>query len=172
VPILILFFWIKDSPQIQLLVLALVVIATITDWLDGWWARKFNCISDFGKTHDPLADKWLVTLYIPLMAMGMIHFIPVTLLWLRDVTTTHLRSIYDGPLPARKSGKIKTAISFPLMCLLIATIPVTNGYLTIFTYLGGFLYWIGGITLSLLCIWSGIDYYIAVMKARKTQNSA
>ena len=163
VPILILFCWIGDSPKIHLMIFTLVAIAASTDWLDGWWARRFNCISDFGKIHDPLADKWLAVLYIPLVSIGMIHFLPVALLWIREITSTHLRIGATKPMPARLSGKIKVIISFPLLCLLIAGIPVENSYLWVFSYLNGFSYWVGGILLSAVCLWSGIDYYWEVI---------
>jgi len=163
VPIMVLFFWIQTSAQIQVWVLALTILASLTDWLDGWSARKFNCVSDFGKIHDPLADKWLTVLYLPLVALGMIHFLPVTLLWLKDITSTYLRGLAAKPVAAKLSGKIKTAISLPLLCLLIAAIPVEEGYLGIFIFMKGSLYWVGGILLSLACLWSGLDYYYQII---------
>ena len=163
VPILVLFYFTSNSPDIHLIIVVLTGIATISDFLDGFIARKYDLISDFGTIHDPLADKWLTVLYIPLMSLGMIHFIPVSLLWLRDITSTHLRIMTDKPMPARLSGKVKTAISFPLMCLMILAMPVENNYFKFFTRLDGPLYWIGGIVLSLACIWSGVDYYYQVM---------
>lgn len=158
-PIIILLYFAQTSPKIHLLALALVITAALTDWLDGWYAKKFNCISDFGKNYDPLADKWLTAIYLPLVAFNMIHFVPVALLWLRDISSTHLRSLSHKPIAAKTSGKIKTAISLPLMCILVLLMPVENGYFEIFNFLDGFFYWVGGTLLSVVCIWSGIDYY-------------
>ncbi|MDO8669202.1 MAG: CDP-alcohol phosphatidyltransferase family protein [Candidatus Buchananbacteria bacterium] len=162
-PLLILLYFAQTSPKIHLLVIFLVLVVCLTDCLDGWYARKFNCISDFGKTYDPLADKWLTTLYLPLVAMSMIHFIPVALLFLKDITSTHLRSVSSKPIPAKLSGRIKTAVSLPLMCIFIFLMPVENGNFEIFHFLNGFFYWIGGILLSLVCIWSGIDYHYQIV---------
>jgi len=172
-PIIILFFWLPTSAQIQFWVLMLVILASVTDWLDGWYARKFNCISDFGKVHDPLADKWLTVLYLPLVALNMIHFLPVAFLWLRDITSTHLRSLAAKPVAAKLSGKIKTAISLPLLCLLVAAVPVEGSYFGFFIFMKGLFYWVGGILLSLVCLWSGVDYYYqsASWRTRKITNS-
>lgn len=158
-PILIMLYFAPTSPQLHLLALLLVIIASLTDWLDGWYAKKFNYISNFGKNYDPLADKWLTALYLPMVALGMIHFLPVALLWLRDITSTHLRSLSREPIAAKLSGKIKTAISLPLLCVLVFLMPVANGYFEIFNFLDGFFYWVGGILLSAVCIWSSLDYY-------------
>lgn len=166
-PILILLYFAQTSPKIHLLVLLLVIIAALTDWFDGWYAKKFNYTSDFGKNYDPLADKYLTVLYLPLVAMGMIHFIPIALLWLRDITSTHLRSLAKEPISAKLSGKIKTAISLPLLCILILLMPVKNGYFEIFNFLDGCFYWVGGILLSIVCIWSGLDYYYKIVIKKK-----
>lgn len=162
-PILILLYFAQTSPKIHLLALLLVILAAITDYIDGWYAKKFNCISDFGKNYDPLADKWMTALYLPLVAVGMIHFIPIALLWLKDITSTHLRSLSHKPIPARLSGRIKTAVSLPLLCILVLLMPVENGYFEIFHFLNGFFYWVGGILLSAICIWSAIDYHYQII---------
>jgi len=141
----------------------IVVITALTDLIDGWWARKFNCISDFGKIHDPLADKWIVTIYLPLVMLGMIHFLPVALLWIRDITSTYVRSQSNKIIPARTSGKIKSFISFPLLCLLTAAIPVEGSYFGFLVNINEFLYYFGGILLSIVCVWSGFDYYYQII---------
>lgn len=166
-PILVLLSFVQTHPKIHLVVVLLVVAAALTDWFDGWYARKFDCISDFGKIHDPLADKWLAALYVPMVALGMIHFLPVAILWIRDITSTSLRNTSDKVIGARLSGKIKTAISFPLLCLLIAAIPIEGSYFGLFTFFAGFLYLVGGTILSVVCIWSGIDYYINITKEKQ-----
>lgn len=162
-PALLLLCFIHFSPAIHFLTFMLVVFLAFSDYLDGWWARRFNCRSNFGKHFDPLADKWLASLYIPLVAFGMIHFLPVVLLWLRDITITDLRAqaIREGRIiAAHLSGKIKTMISFPLLCLLIAVTPVEGSWLKDFNFLAPYLYWVGSLLLSVVCLWSGLDYYI------------
>jgi len=162
-PILILIYVAPSSPKIHLLVITLVITSCLTDWLDGWYAKKFNCISDFGKNYDPLADKWLTVLYLPMVAMGLIHFLPVALLWLKDISSTHLRSLSAKPIAAKFSGRVKTAVSLPLLCILIILMPVENGYLEIFDFTREFFYWLGGTLLSAVAIWSGLDYFYQIV---------
>ncbi len=140
-----------------------MIIASLTDLFDGWFARKYNCISDFGKNYDPLADKWMTALYLPMVAMGMIHFMPIALLWIKDITSTHLRSISKKPISAMLSGKIKTAISLPLLCILILLMPVENGYFESLNLLDIFFYYIGGTLLAVVSIWSGLDYFYQIV---------
>lgn len=160
---------------IHLVIIVFVSVAAVSDALDGWIARRFNCITVFGKIWDPRADKALTLAYLPLVLLGMINFIPVALLFGRDFHITKLRSQISQPFPARASGKWKTIISFPLMCVLIAIIPVEGNYfLELFRWLHlGFLArffldyqgkisLFGGLTLAGFCLWSWIDYFLAL----------
>lgn len=90
--------------------------ASCTDWLDGYLARKWKVISNFGKLADPLADKLLV-----LSALAALTWLPpFKLLWpifvliaARELAITVLREIYKRRgiiIPADKLGKWKTAL--------------------------------------------------------------
>ncbi len=164
--------------SIHLLIIFLVSTASISDAVDGNIARKYNCISKFGQIWDPRADKALTFAYFPLILLGMVNFIPVALLFVRDSHVTWLRSQINRPFPARLSGKWKTIISFPLMCVLIAIIPVEgNIFLWLFRFIGldfiakFFLNFqkeislFGGALLGGFCVWSWVDYYLALKKA-------
>ena len=162
IPIVVLFGWISSSHLIQLLIFILTLICVISDFLDGHLARRWDCVSDFGKIHDPLADKMLVLLYVPLVSIGMIHFVPVSILLARDFLSTHLRTISKVITPAKTSGKIKTFVNLFFLCILIAAIPVKDSY---FFFLDGLqitFFWVSGICISTVCIWSGIDYYFSM----------
>jgi len=90
--------------------------ASITDWLDGYLARKWNVISDFGKIMDPLADKLLVlsalagiTWRLP-FRLSMLIF---SIILVREIVITILREVYKRRgiiVPADKLGKIKTVM--------------------------------------------------------------
>ena len=89
------------------------IIASITDYLDGMLARKYNVISNFGKIMDPLADKLLVVsalfaLYSPLK---FISLAVVLIIVVREVLITILRDYYARKkiyIAANNWGKIKT----------------------------------------------------------------
>jgi len=55
------FLFISDNPLLKQIALIIYFIAAITDWYDGWLARKFNYITNWGKFMDPLADKFLTS---------------------------------------------------------------------------------------------------------------
>ena len=95
----------------------LFIIASLTDFLDGYVARKFNMITDLGKVLDAIADKILVnSVLIILAATGFIAPIIPVILVMRDtfVDTIKMMAAKKGEaVAAIKSGKIKTA------CLMI-----------------------------------------------------
>ena len=98
----------------------LFIIASLTDFLDGYIARKYNLVTDFGKLVDAIADKILVnSVLIILAAQGFIHpIIPVVII-IRDsvVNSIKMLAASEGKVVAAiKSGKIKTA------CLMVGIV--------------------------------------------------
>lgn len=98
------------------LALLIYCLAAITDWLDGFLARRMNVISNFGKIADPLADKMLVLSALAVLTwkspFNLSEAIFVIIL-LREVFITTLREIYHARgivMPADKLGKIKTVM--------------------------------------------------------------
>ena len=89
------------------------VIASITDWLDGYLARKNNQITDTGKMLDAIADKALVnTVLIILAAHGFVHVIVPVVIVLRDIVVNAIKMEAAGKgkvVAAIGSGKLKTA---------------------------------------------------------------
>ena len=103
----------------------LFVVASFTDWLDGYWARKYNCESAMGKFMDPIADKILVlAALIMLLEMEMIPGILVLLLLARDIFIGGLRSVAASNqviISAKPFGKWKTALQMiGIPCLLLS----------------------------------------------------
>ncbi|MCC6138568.1 MAG: CDP-diacylglycerol--glycerol-3-phosphate 3-phosphatidyltransferase [Bdellovibrionaceae bacterium] len=83
---------------------ALFILASISDWLDGYWARKYKAESDLGRLLDPIADKVLVsTVLVFLIPLGRIEALLVVLLLNRDILINGLRSF------AASKGKIISA---------------------------------------------------------------
>jgi CDP-diacylglycerol--glycerol-3-phosphate 3-phosphatidyltransferase len=93
-----IFLFLFISPDLLLKQLSLVVfiIAALSDWYDGWLARKFNYITDWGKFMDPLADKILTsTAFIGFVLVGLLEWWMVAIILIRDFTITFLRIYAD-----------------------------------------------------------------------------
>jgi CDP-diacylglycerol--glycerol-3-phosphate 3-phosphatidyltransferase len=93
--------------------LALFTLAAFTDWLDGWWARRFNQLSAMGRSLDPLTDKVLIgTAFIVLQsaAVGVTAGMTAIIIG-REILVTGLRGIVEtagAKFGADWSGKLKT----------------------------------------------------------------
>jgi CDP-diacylglycerol--glycerol-3-phosphate 3-phosphatidyltransferase len=157
IPLFIVFLYL-DNPYLNGYAAAIFVIASITDSLDGYIARRFNMITDFGKFVDPLADKLLVTAAIvALVDFGlMIPWIAVCIL-AREFIVTALRTLAaaEGKVIAASGwGKIKTIVQMIGITLLLL-LPQLISFNSATPVILVINYLMGAIT-----IWSGIDYMI------------
>ncbi len=90
-PIFLSLFLSKNPLLIQISLIVFFV-AALTDWYDGWLARKFNYITEWGKFWDPLADKILTsTAFLGFVFVGLIELWMVLLIIFRDLFVTLLR---------------------------------------------------------------------------------
>ncbi|HMN24967.1 MAG: CDP-diacylglycerol--glycerol-3-phosphate 3-phosphatidyltransferase [Ignavibacteriaceae bacterium] len=90
-PVFLYLFLSKDPFLIQISLIVFFV-AALTDWYDGWLARKFNYITDWGKFWDPLADKILTsTAFLGFVFVGLLELWMVILIIFRDLIVTLLR---------------------------------------------------------------------------------
>ncbi|MBI1938784.1 MAG: CDP-diacylglycerol--glycerol-3-phosphate 3-phosphatidyltransferase [Ignavibacteriales bacterium] len=90
------FLFLSDEPVMVQISLVVFIIAAITDWYDGWLARKFNYITEWGKFLDPLADKILTsTAFIAFVFVGVLKGWMVVLIIIRDLFITILRMYAD-----------------------------------------------------------------------------
>ena len=129
-----LIFWLTPfySAFWQMWVILIYALVAATDFLDGYIARRYNVETDLGKVLDPLADKILVLVFLPLLEMQVISSFPVFIILAREFSVMALRiiSAKDGTIiPASRFGKIKTALTLPLCGLLMGrvNVPVTSG---------------------------------------------
>ena len=106
--------------------LAIFIIASLTDLLDGKIARKYNLVTNFGKFMDPLADKMLVcSALICLVELGRIPSWMVIVIVARDFVISGFRLVAAESgkvIAANYWGKFKTASQMVMICLLIADI--------------------------------------------------
>lgn len=119
IPVVFLIVWLMDlgSDSAAIWAFALYVVSALTDWLDGYLARKLKQITDFGKFIDALADKVLTSgLFVGLLCLGRLPewgMYMVLLILTREFMVTGLRLVAAGKghiMPAEKLGKWKTAL--------------------------------------------------------------
>jgi len=158
VPIFLFYLLIRHDYSMALIVF---ITASVTDWADGYFARKFNSITNFGIFFDPLADKLLVLsafysfLYIDLLN-GFIHIWMIIIILIRDISITLLRlfinSKGDYTFITSKVAKLKTflqlaTINFILICLMYSD------------YFNFNLIYYSMIITTIVTLYTGIHYY-------------
>lgn len=154
IPVCLLFLHI-DIPSCQTIALVVFILAAISDWLDGYLARRDNIVTNFGKFLDPVADKLLVlSTMIALCGLGrfpawacvVVLFRELAVDGLRLVAVEQGRVIAAGPL-----GKIKTTLQMiTLIVYLLAPAPYGSGVVEVIL-----------LTLTVgMTLWSGIDYFV------------
>jgi len=111
VPFVLLLIW-HDKPISRLWALIFYTLATVTDFFDGYFARKHGTVSTTGKMLDPLADKFIVNLTLVLLtSMGEMSVIPVIIILSREFYIFGIRSMaveHGLVVAAGQGGKIKT----------------------------------------------------------------
>jgi len=139
--------------------------ASITDYFDGYLARRSGLVTNFGKIMDPVADKLLVSCtFIMLTSLGWVPAWIVCVIIGREIAVTGLRNIISESgmdVSASSLGKYKTGFQ------IAAIIPLLFHY----PYFGVDMQTIGSIFLwvaLILTIWSGVDYFIRFRRLLQT----
>jgi len=154
----------------------LFVIGAITDWADGYYARKQGIVSNFGKLMDALTDKvFMVGLFITMVVMGELpglwSLFLLLLILSREFLITGLRLVAASSgiiLAAEKSGKNKTVFQITSAILLLLAIAIRKDMPNLFPAIfgcscDGILHWAGVLCFVLaavLTISSGTKYMI------------
>lgn len=146
-----------ELPIVDFVAAMIFIFASGTDWVDGYYARKHNLVTNLGKFLDPMADKLLVAAaFILLIEMNLAPAWIVILIISREFAVTGLRLVAAGEgivLAAGKMGKWKTTFQLvSIALLLLHDFP--------FSYIG---FPAGKITLYIaliLTVVSGIDYFV------------
>ena len=132
--------------------LAVFIIASLTDYVDGQIARKYNQVSDFGKFLDPLADKLLTIAAMTMFTeWSMMPAWALMIVLTREFAVTGLRLVAVGKgkvIAAGWSGKVKTASTMIGLCAWMA--------FPTFPWLG----WVITAVIVVTTVYSGIEYFI------------
>nr|WP_106784327.1 CDP-diacylglycerol--glycerol-3-phosphate 3-phosphatidyltransferase [Lysinibacillus timonensis] len=138
------------------------IVASCTDWVDGYYARKYNLVTNLGKFLDPLADKLLVSAaFIVLVELGYAPSWIIIIILSREFAVTGLRAILAGHgevVAASQLGKIKTWAQIVAIALLLL-------HNTIFVMFGIPMDMIMLYIALFFTIWSGWDYFYLNRKA-------
>ena len=141
---------------VNIVMLVLFCVASFTDFLDGYLARKKNLVTTFGKFADPIADKLLVTtMYILFAAQGTIPVVPVLIMVARDTIVDGIRMIASSNgvvMAAGYLGKLKTVVQMlSIITILLNNLPFELYRLPV----SDFLLWFAAFT----SLASGISYF-------------
>ena len=153
IPVFMLLLYIsKSADAVKWAALAVFIIASLTDFVDGKIARSRNQVSDFGKFLDPLADKLLVISAMCIFCeWGIFPAWALMIVLTREFAVTGLRLIAVGNgrvIAAGMSGKVKTFATMVGLCFMI-----------IF-YQHSWLNWIVIAVIVVTTLYSGVEYFI------------
>jgi CDP-diacylglycerol--glycerol-3-phosphate 3-phosphatidyltransferase len=159
VPVLCLFIGMGNG-WLRWLALVIYVLAAMTDWLDGYLARRMHMQSDLGKMLDPIADKLLVGALIVTFAWTHdfwgLDLVPAIAILFREIFISGLREFMgkrDISVPVTFLAKWKTTAQ--LVALFVV---ILGGLLPGFSVIADILLWIAG----LLTVWTGWQYLVSV----------
>jgi CDP-diacylglycerol--glycerol-3-phosphate 3-phosphatidyltransferase len=160
--------------ETTLAALVVFVVAASTDWIDGYWARRFNQVTKLGRMLDPFVDKIIITgCYIMLAAeqlaahqwYGITSWMAVTVI-AREMLVTGLRSSIEqagGDFSAKWSGKWKmvfqcAAVILAMLCLMLAQSEKPVPSWLAWSQL--FVAWLA-VTIT---VYSGVEYIVAAAR--------
>ena len=146
---LVIAYW--GFPGSRYVALAVYIAACLTDLLDGYIARHYNQVSDFGKFADPLADKMLVTAaMLWFVEIGQMPAWALLIVLVREFAVSGLRMIASDKgrvIAAGWSGKVKTAST--MVCIVLMFLPIPG--------------WLNTVCVAVIAIttlYSGVEYFV------------
>ncbi len=158
------FFIFKDEGRLSWVALLLFVIGSITDYVDGMLARKYNLISAFGKLMDPIADKTLTL--CALVSFWKLDLLPglwVAVVAAREITVTGFRlfSLGKGDPSSSASGKWKTAYQMLYITGVLGILAAAQSSFWDPAWEGASFGFIRGgmLIVVLLTVWSGFEVF-------------
>ncbi|WP_341942369.1 CDP-diacylglycerol--glycerol-3-phosphate 3-phosphatidyltransferase [Microbacterium sp. LWH10-1.2] len=144
---------------------ALFIVAISTDWVDGYLARRYDIVSDFGKLWDPIADKLLTGAgFIGLAILGEVNWWLVAIILVREwgITLHRLMIVNEHVVAAAWMGKIKTAVQGVALSWALLPLHVLIGREP-WTLVTAVLM----VIVLVLTVASGIDYIVAQVRGAR-----
>jgi len=157
IPILVVLL-LFPSPLPRAIAALIFILASVTDYLDGYLARRYDVISSMGKLLDPMADKLLVMSVLIMLVPCRPGAVPawmVVVILGRDIMVTSLRGVASAQgvvIQAEDLGKYKTILQIFALSGLI----LHYTYFSIDFHLGGMYFLWASLLLS---VWSGVSYF-------------
>lgn len=155
IPVFLLVLFLLEEPMNRYIAVAIFIIASLTDFLDGHLARKYHLVTNFGKFMDPLADKLLVmSALVSMVALEDLPAWVVIVILAREFAITGFRTLAmeaNIVMAASWWGKIKTTVQMLMIILVLLQLPFAP------------MYWIENILIGLavfFTIVSGVDYIV------------
>ena len=138
-------------PSCEIVALAIFIVASFTDLLDGKIARKYNLVTDFGKFADPLADKMLTTAaMLWFVENGQMPAWVLLIVLVREFAVSGLRMIASDKgrvIAAGWSGKVKTASTMACIVLMFLPIPAIVNTICV-------------LVIAATTLYSGVEYFV------------
>lgn len=151
IPAFLLVLYLGNGAWANYAALAIFVLASLTDTLDGYIARHCNQVTDFGKFMDPLADKCLVTAaMLWFVEIGQMPAWALLIVLVREFAVSGLRMIASDKgrvIAAGWSGKVKTAST--MVCIVLMFLPIPG--------------WLNTVCVAVIAIttlYSGVEYFV------------
>jgi CDP-diacylglycerol---glycerol-3-phosphate 3-phosphatidyltransferase len=135
-------------------------VASATDFVDGWIARRFQLVTSFGKVADPIADKALTgTALVLLSAYGLLPWWVTLPILVREWGVTALRFwvMRYGIIPASRGGKVKTALQIAAIAWYLWPVPEPYDVVGM---------WLMGAALA-VTLATGVDYVLQALRLRR-----
>jgi len=179
IPVFVVAFYLTVIPYNFIIAAVIFTVAAFTDFLDGYIARKYNMVSDFGKFLDPIADKVLVStalilVLVPPTGVVMLPWyasIMVAVILARELIISGFRLVAAGKnvvIAADWSGKIKTFVTDVAICAILIFAQISPTAFTVWNIVGTALLGLS----TLLTIISGVECIVknrAVLKEGKPE---
>jgi CDP-diacylglycerol--glycerol-3-phosphate 3-phosphatidyltransferase len=167
VPVFLLVMFAGDGHETisRITAFAIFTVAVVTDHLDGYLARRYDLVTEFGKLADPIADKMLIG--AALIGLSMLGDLPwwLTLIVLfREIGVTVLRLavIRHGVIPASRGGKLKTLVQAVAIGLFI--LPLSGAW-----HSGA---WVVMWAALILTVLTGLDYAVSAVRGARARSAA